>query len=212
MIVGRFRRGLVLSLLLAGGCASHRLATPVATTPKVSDLPTLEQHDAPLGSAIAALSASPSPGTHLQVAEQYLRLHIFDQAYDHFKDALKMDSRSAAAYDGLARLWRDSGFLEFGLTEASRAVYFAPTWAEAQNTLGTLLFALGNAPEAQRKFELALSLDPTAAYVHSNLCYLSFVRGDLSRARDQCTEALRLAPEFPAALANLAAVSAADGK
>jgi Tfp pilus assembly protein PilF len=146
------------------------------------------------------------------VAEEYLRLRIFDEAHDHFKSALTIDSRQGAAYEGLARLWRDAGFLELSLNDASRAVYFAPASAEAQNTLGTVLYGLGNVPEAQRRFELALSLDASAAYVHNNLCYLSFVRGDLLRARDQCTEALRLAPEFPAARANLAAVTAAAGK
>jgi Flp pilus assembly protein TadD len=109
-------------------------------------------------------------------------------------------------------LWRDAGFLEMSVTEAAKAIYYAPTWAEPHNTLGTVLYALGNAPDAEREFQTALALDPQAGYVLNNLCYVSFVSGDLSRALQQCGEAVRLSPELSVARNNLAAVTAAAGK
>ena len=178
----------------------------------LSDAPSVETQDTALSDALAALSAVPSGSAHRRVAAEYRRLGIFDEAYDHFMSAIHIDRRDAAAYDGLARLWRDAGFLPRSLTEASRAVFFAPESAQAHNTLGTVLFALDDSREAQRQFEIALALDPQAAYVQNNLCYLSFVRGDLPRALEQCGEAVRLAPDLTVARNNLAAVSAAVRK
>jgi len=196
----------------ARNAVTARNAVPVKIESKLSDLPTIEQQDEPLKAALTALVSDPSASAHCQVASEYLRLHIFDDAYDHYRLALKIDPQNAVAYDGLARLWRDAGFLEMSVSEAARAIYYAPKWAEPHNTLGTILYALGNPSEAEREFRTALSLDPEAGYVLNNLCYVSFVSGDLSRALQQCGEAVRLSPELAVARVNLAAVTAAAGK
>jgi tetratricopeptide (TPR) repeat protein len=225
---------LVLSLWLAGGCASHRSAgvagsslpradrspsldtvveaVPVTNTSKLTNLRSLEAVDRELADAIEALAIEPSGRAHRRVAAEYLRLSIFDAAHDQYDRALKIDPRDAEAYDGIARLWRDAGFPSLGLRPAHQAIYYAPKWAQARNTLGTLLHALGDSVAAQQEFERALALDPAAAYVLNNLCYLSFARGDLSRAMKQCGEAVRLDVDLAAAHANLAAVTAALGK
>jgi Tfp pilus assembly protein PilF len=179
---------------------------------KLSDLPTIEKQDEALKTALASLGKEASPSTYCQVASEYLRLRIFDAAYDHYRSALKIDPRYAVAFDGLARLWRDAGFPDMSVTEAARAIYYAPKWAEPHNTLGTVLYALGNPAEAQREFQTALSLDPEAGYILNNLCYVSFVTGDLTQALQQCGEAVRLSPELAVARVNLAAVTAAAGK
>jgi Flp pilus assembly protein TadD len=183
----------------------------VKVTPKTSDLPSIEKFDRALAAALSALADRPTGSAHRRVAAEYLRLSIFDAAYDHYTSALRLDARDPAAYEGLARLWRDAGFPQLGLRPAHQAVYYAPAWAAAENTLGTVLYALGDAAAAQRRFERALALDPQAGYVLSNICYVSLVRGDVSRARAQCQEAVRMAPDLAVARANLAAVVAAGG-
>ena len=60
-------------------------------------------------------------------------------------------------------------------------MHYAPHRSAPHNTLGTVLAALGRAADARRAFERALALDPRAAYVHNNLCYLSFLEGDVPR-------------------------------
>jgi tetratricopeptide (TPR) repeat protein len=180
--------------------------------PKTSELPSVEGMDIPLRAALADLAGQPSGAAHRRVAEQYWRLSVFDAAFAHFTSALDVDHRDAAAYEGLARVWRDEGFLAQSLTEASRAVYYAPAWAQGHNTLGTVLFAIGEELAAEQQFAAASALDPTAAYVRNNLCYLSFRRGDLTRALEECREALKLAPDLAAARLNLEAVTAATRK
>jgi tetratricopeptide (TPR) repeat protein len=161
------------------------------------------------GAALEALKAKATPATHRRVAEAYRRAGVLDAAFDHYAAARDLDRSDAAAYDGLARIWRDWGVPHLGLGDAKRAIYYAPASAIAYNTLGTVLHATGQRVEARRAFERALALDPSAPYVWSNLCYQWFEAGDLSQAVASCRRALLLEPGLVAAHHNLALVYAA---
>jgi len=128
----------------------------------------LESTDPALMAALRELGAHPNAATHLAVATAYRRLGVFDQAFEHFDAARALDGKSAAAYDGLARIWRDAKRPDLALAEASRAVHYAPNSPETLNTLGTVLLALGNVAEASKAFARALALDPTASYARQN--------------------------------------------
>jgi tetratricopeptide (TPR) repeat protein len=104
---------------------------------------TLESRDARLAAAIVTAAAQPDPAAFRAVAEEYRRLGVFDRAHHYLNKALLLDSRDAATHDALARLWRDSGMPHLGLSDAHRAVYYAPSSPIAHNTLGTVLQALG---------------------------------------------------------------------
>jgi tetratricopeptide (TPR) repeat protein len=108
-----------------------------------------------------------TPERHRSVAERYRELGILDAAYDHFDRARQLDPTDAAAYEGLARVWRDWGFPRLGLADASRAVYFAPSRATAYNTLGTLLAGVGRQREARRAWNRALALEPRALWLNA---------------------------------------------
>jgi len=181
------------------------LQAEAASTRARSLAPTIEGTDAALGLALRALSASPSPAAHRDVAAEYLRLGITDQAAEHFSAAVALDRRDAASYEQRARLWRDWGFPEAGLGDAYRAAYYAPLSAASQNTLGTLLHRLGHPREARTRYERALALDATAAYALNNLCAVGLEEGDAPRALAACREALSLDPGLAAAMRNLEA-------
>jgi tetratricopeptide (TPR) repeat protein len=172
----------------------------------------VELSDVPLARALKALDDAPSSEAYRRVAVEYRRLQVFDRAHEFFTEAVKIDPRNAAAFDGLARTWRDWGLPRLGLSHAYMAVYLAPDWAAAQNTLGTLLYVLGNGTEARRRFERAITIDPRAAYALNNLCYLSFTEGDEPRAIAECSDALTRQPGLTAARNNLALVHAAAGR
>jgi tetratricopeptide (TPR) repeat protein len=165
---------------------------------------TIESTDPALAAALAALQIMPTAAAHRQVAGEYVRLRLLDVAYDHYRRATVLDREDGAAYDGLARIWRDWGLAHLGLGDAQRAVYFAPWSAEAHNTLGTLLQALGQRTKARAAYERAQALDPGAAYAANNLCYLAFVDGRTSRAIELCQRAAALDPSLAAARRNLA--------
>jgi Tfp pilus assembly protein PilF len=164
--------------------------------------PTAESQDSRLTGALAALKADPSMANHLAVADGYRRIGILDQAFDHYQAAKRMNPASAAAYDGMARVWRDWKLPGFGLGDAHRAVYFAPRSPEAMNTLGTVLQALGRPKEAEAVFGKALALDPTAGYALNNLCYAAILAADPESVA-ACRQAARASPDSRAALNNL---------
>ncbi len=221
--------GLVLLAVLVSGCAAVRNPSHVPDgsleiyTGKMRELgvrarpspsgvlaATLEGQDPDLKAALLELRVHPGAAQHLRVAERYRRLKILDAAHDHFEHARQLDPTDAAAYEGLARIWRDWGFPNLGLGDASRAVYYAPSSATAQNTLGTVLAAMGRGADARRAYERALVLDPRAAYVLNNLCYLSFLEGEIAAAVTECRAALDVDPGLAPARNNLALAYAAD--
>ncbi len=182
--------------------AAARPSAPLATT--------IESSDPQLSAALTALAASNSASNHRRVATEYRRLGVLDMAYKHLTTAIRLDSHDAAAYDGLARVWRDWGVPRIGLGDAYRAVALAPQSASAANTLGTLLEGVGQTKTARQWYERALALNPRASYALVNICYSSIMlrRHD---AVDTCRRAVAYAPQSSLARNNLALAYVARG-
>jgi tetratricopeptide (TPR) repeat protein len=169
-------------------------------------LPTVESTDRVLSAALFRLAVAATPKAHIAVGDRYRALGILDMAYDHYLQASQLDRADSAAYEGLARVWRDWGFPALAAADASRAVFYAPASASAHNTWGTVLTATGHRADARREYERAVALEPDAAYAWSNLCYLSFLDGDDARAAAECRMALAVDPELAAALGTMASL------
>jgi len=180
----------------------RRLQAEATREPTVA-APTVEATDVELRDALAVAAAAPSSESHRRAAAQFLRVGITDQAADHLSAAIALDPRDAAAYEMLARLWRDWGFPGEALGDAHRAAYYAPDSAASHNTLGTVLHRLGRYADARGRYEQALILDPTAVYALNNLCAVALDQGDGARAVAACRRALDLDPGMPAATRNL---------
>jgi Flp pilus assembly protein TadD len=146
------------------------------------------------------------------VGAAYHRVGLLDQAYQYYNRALRLNRRHAASHEGLARVWRDWGFPLLGLGDAHRAIFYSPASPSAENTLGTVLHALGRRDEARAAYQRALLLEPAAPYALNNLCYLSLVEGRAAQALEECRAALRAEPALSAAHNNLALTYAALGK
>ena len=219
----------MLALVAVTGCAARRAGTTTDRTDleafiakvrqlslearpaRQSDAATIEATDRALLAARLLLEQAPTAEHHRLVAASYVRLGVFDAAYDHFSAALRLDPRDSASLDGLARIWRDWGFPQRGLGDAYRAIGLAPNAPAPRNTLGTLLVGLGQPAAARVAFERALTLDPGASYALNNLCYTAVLEGDASRAVARCRAALDVDPNLKTARNNLALAYAAAG-
>jgi tetratricopeptide (TPR) repeat protein len=188
---------------------TEREAVPVVPIPKVSPGPTLESENEELRAALGALAVRESTDSHRRAAAEYWQARVFDQADRHLTRAIALRPRDAGLFEERARLWRDAGALDRALSDAHRAAYLAPGLSEAQNTLGTVLFALGRVGAARERFARAAVLTPDAAHVQSNLCFAAFAGGALEQALMACDEALRIAPDHLTAQRNRERVEAA---
>lgn len=172
---------------------------------------TIESTDQRLAAALLLEAAAPTAENHVRVAAEYRRLGVQDAAYERLTLAVKKNRKLAEAHAAIARAWRDWGWPERGLGAAYRAVYFGGESAGVQNTLATMLDALGELEGARDAYQRALTITPTAAWALNNLCYLEFRAGRLEEARSLCEASLRQSPGFAAARNNLALVHAASG-
>ena len=172
---------------------------------------TVETTNSELAEALKTASLKPAAENFHRVAVLYRGLGIVDKAYDYLSLAIGLQPKSARFLEERARIWRDWNFPQFGLLDAHKAVFFAPRSASAHSTLGTILRATGDLSSARIEFEKAIALDPSAAYVLSNLCYLSMLERHAARAEQECKSALALAPDLTIASNNLALSYAAAG-
>jgi tetratricopeptide (TPR) repeat protein len=172
---------------------------------------TLEELDPELRAALAALAMGRTPFAHRRVGDAYRRLRILDGAYTQYANAVALDRRDGAAYEGLARIWRDWNAPELAIGDARRAIYYGPASASAYTTFGTVLYALGQTANARRAFEQASILEPRAAYVWTNLCYVSLQAGHVDDALRRCRLAVALEPHLTVGHNNLALTYAAAG-
>jgi tetratricopeptide (TPR) repeat protein len=183
----------------------------ISSPPARSSAVTLESQDPALAKALLLLEAAPSAARHRDAADAYLRLGVSDQAHEHLSAAVKLEPRDAASWDRMARIWRDWGLPHLGLTDAHRAVYFAPTSPVVHNTLGTVLHALGRRAEARAEFERALRLDSAAAYALNNLCYTWTLDGQVRAAVEACERAIAIQPDLLPTRNNLGLAYAVGG-
>ena len=182
----RFVKGRDAGFVEVGGPVATATATDTAVVERAvreatakragetrASLPVVEGRDPVLKDALAALLRAPSATAHLRVGQEYYRLGIRDLAFDHYSDALTYDGRSAAAFDGRARVWRDWGFLPQALNDAHRARHYQPASATVHNTLGTVLELRGLCQEALTEYREALRLAPEAPWAKQNVTRLT---------------------------------------
>ena len=208
--------GLMLLALLISGCAAARnpshvpdgsleiytgkmreLGARARPTPSGVFAATLEGQDPDLKAALLELKVHPGAAQHLRVAERYRRLKILDAAHNHFERARQLDPTDAAAYEGLAKIWRDWGFANLGLGDASRAIYYAPASATAQNTLGTVLAAMGRGADARRGTTCSragVPVPPTSSTISAT----SLSRSEIAAAVTECRQPRRIPALAPA--------------
>jgi Flp pilus assembly protein TadD len=179
--------------------------------PRTSDSLVAETWSQDLAAAISRQAAVRTPASEVGLAQAYVRAGILDQAYEHFATAARLAPNEGAAWDGLARIWRDWGFAHMGLGDAYRAAWAAPRSAAAHNTLGTILQVLGRGPDARVQFEQALMYDAGAAYAHNNLCYSWLLEAGAESAAIACSRALAIEPGLVPARNNLALTRAIEG-
>jgi len=136
-------------------------------------LPSIERLDRGLRESLAAQGHQETPESHIQVARNYSRVHVYDAAFDQYSDALALDPHNVIALDERARVWRHWGMTELALLDVHRAIFYGPDEAAPRNTLGTILEAAGQCSGAREAYADALKRNPDATWARDNLSRLA---------------------------------------
>jgi len=149
-----------------------------------------------------------------QLGLGYLRQGDFERAEKKLDKAIKFNSDNVEAHHYKAELYRRLGEFEKAETEYKIALDLDPKNTTIQNNYGVYLCDRGNYDEAINYFETIIK-DPfykekAAAYENVGLCQLR--RGNLQKAENAFTEALRFNPKMPNSVISLAQMRYDSGR
>jgi tetratricopeptide (TPR) repeat protein len=166
-----------------------------------------------LAAADKLLRDDPSnPLRHDAVALLQLQGGQFDDAIQHYRASLDLNSASAPAHYNLAEALLARGRLDDALAEFFEALRLNPDYAEAHNNAGAVLLSAGREAEAFQHFRRALALNPEDADVHNNLARALMRKGDVADSLEHFREALNLRPDWPPALTGIAWIEATSAE
>lgn len=150
------------------------------------------------GAAVAVIIA-------LTVATQ-TQVNYWRDPVTLFEHAVEVTEGNSSAYQRLGRAHEDKDELAEALANYTKAVEFAPDYADAHMSLGRVL--IKTAKNADRTVDVArvnegmshllqaLKLGLDNAELHQNLAFAYFTVGDLERAAAECRTANRLDPRY----------------
>ena len=140
-----------------------------------------------------------------QLGVDYARQGRFDVAEEKLRRAVEQNDRYAPAHGVLAYVLTQRGDREGAEREYRRSLSLAPDDAATHNNFGVFLCDLRKFKEADNEFRTALAdrnyATPEAAWTNAGICQL---QAKDPRAEDSFREALKINPEYRAALAQIA--------
>jgi Flp pilus assembly protein TadD len=134
---------------------------------------------------------------------------LFKPAEAAYKAALAIDPAQSSVHNNLGYNLLLQGNAEAAAVEFRKAIEIDPRSVIAHNNLGTALMWAKSGKSEQAFAEWRKSGDAAAA--HNNLAAMFLEQEHYPEARQELASALELRPDYPAALANLKLVAAADG-
>jgi tetratricopeptide (TPR) repeat protein len=92
-----------------------------------------------------------------------------DKAFWHFKQALRINPKSARSYNDIGTYLMLKGKYDDSIGYFKKALFFQPNFSKAHNNIGLVLMAKKNYAEAIGHFQKALRADPNFASARQNL-------------------------------------------
>lgn len=147
-----------------------------------------------------------------QLGIDYARQGRLETAEEKLRRAVEQNETYAPAQVALAYVLTVRGDREGAERAYRRALTLAPDDAATHNNFGVFLCNQGKPRDAEREFRAALAdpgyETPEAAWTNAGICQRQ--AGD-ARAEDSFREALKINPDYRAALAQIALVTYAKG-
>jgi type IV pilus assembly protein PilF len=146
---------------------------------------------------------------HTELAAAYFSTSQLGVALEELNIAIQADSGYAPAFNMLGLVHMELKEDDKAVQAFERSLRLDPNSSNTQNNFGWFLCQRGRVDESIRHFLASLKdplfASPETAYLNAGLC--SRKKGDEQGAEDYFLKALKLRPQLPAALFNLADVN-----
>ncbi|HUS25434.1 MAG TPA: type IV pilus biogenesis/stability protein PilW [Candidatus Binatia bacterium] len=137
---------------------------------------------------------------------QYMRQGDLDLAQEKLKHAVELDPDLAAAHSGLALVYARKGDVRQARNEYDRALDLNSDDPDTLNNFAVFLCSAGEREQAEKRFLKAAKnpeyATPAVAWTNAGVC----ARGakQIDKAEGHLREALRINPQYPEALGQMA--------
>jgi tetratricopeptide (TPR) repeat protein len=132
---------------------------------------------------------------HQAAASDYERRHLYAEAEEEYREAVKIDPNNAALQSAFGHVLVQERKWDEAISALRAAISLQPEDAVAHNNLGVALQTVGNVADAIPDFREAIRLQPDYLEAHSNLGHALEKQNDLSGSIAEYHEVLRLKPD-----------------
>jgi Tfp pilus assembly protein PilF len=129
---------------------------------------------------------------HYNLARYIARSGRYDEAIQHYREALAIRPDDADSHNNLGLLLARNGELEKAIEHFDAAIRVDPGYAKAHFNLGRVFIRQGRLDEAIESFQRALELQPRVAEIHQNLARALAMQGKKAEAAEHLEAALRI--------------------
>ncbi len=152
-----------------------------------------------------ALTIDPgSEAAHINLGALMEKQGNFDDAVNHYGKALDINPKNAEAHNNSGALYSKLGMHKKALMHFSRAVNIRPDYTGALNNLGITLAGMNRNEEAVFYFSRVIDINPGDFGARRNKGLALELKGDYDAAIKEYRAALKLEPDLPEILDNLA--------
>ena len=145
---------------------------------------------------------------HYNLGEYYASENRFDEAIDHYRDALQISPSYDDALNNLGVALAMKGQLDEAIVRIRESIRYRPDKADAYYNLGNIFVMQRKFDEAASAYKDALRLTPDYPAAHNNLANVLITQGHRDEAIQHYREALRLDPNHEGARRQLRALGA----
>jgi tetratricopeptide (TPR) repeat protein len=143
----------------------------------------------------AAEKSPLSDRVHYNLANNYLRKGLAEEAIEQYRIALRLNPAHAGAHNNLGNALFDRSREEEATEHFRSAIAADPNFADAYNNLGNVYLSVGKLAEAKEQYMKALALRPDSSLIRLNLGIAFFNEGSYEEALRMLMEAEPLNPQ-----------------
>jgi len=99
------------------------------------------------------------PVDHKQKGNEAFKVGKYDEAIEHYDEAISLDARQAALYSNRAACWASKGEYAKALVDAEKCTAIDPKFIKAYARKGHALFNLNRLDEAEQAYIIGLKID-----------------------------------------------------